>query len=147
MTKKKTTKPSLPKLNVDLKKYLDHNLAKDNLKLIRQLEKANDSIAHLEDKLKADQTYKASKKDKEIKNISDKIQKIYNKIDLVDFKEVQKDFKNLLNINNLALKDVIDLLYTLVDFEDGSIQTLLGALPDIIELLRTIEDYLGNLDE
>ena len=61
------------KLNIDLKKYLDRDLARDNLKLTRALEEANNKIGSLEDKLEEQELRQASEKDKELKPIIAKL--------------------------------------------------------------------------
>ena len=72
------------KLNIDLKKYLDRDLARDNLKLTRALEEANNKIGSLEDKLEEQELRQASEKDKELKPIIAKLKELYFYLDTIN---------------------------------------------------------------
>lgn len=144
MTKK--VQPKL-QLNVDLKKYLDKNLAKDNLNLIKKLEEADKKIQELEKKLTTQELDRATKKDKALRNIHSSIYKIYDSLDCINVKEVKNDLNTLLKIDSLPLNKLINIVYSLTDADDGSLLQLAEALPKIIDLYHRIDDYLEEISE
>lgn len=143
--KKKTKKIKEIKLNVDLKQYLDKSLAKDNLNLIKQLEQANNTIIDLEEELEQQKANISSKEAKEFNNVLKTLRKAYDSLINIDDKQVEKDLKKLVKIKDLKYKELDNLMYSLVDYQDGSLKTLLKFLPSLRNLYVKIENCLANL--
>lgn len=146
MTKKKTTKPSLPKLNVDLKKYLDHNLAKDNLNLTRALDAANKKIEQLQEKVEQKDNLIEDIKEnpeKHNKNLT-RIFNIINKINDYTYEgaldDILLNIKKIKNKNKISHAKYMDILYELVDDDDGALTSLSCVVDHIFELQSILQD-------
>lgn len=147
-TKKKFSKP---KLNVDLKKYLDNNLAKDNLKLTKlndelfgEIKENHKEIEALKAKLQdkeeelEDAICNPAKYSKEFKKIEDCLYSVQSNIDSYNMKNLTKLLKKL--NNNLSLEDLTGILYSILDKYDGILPNLVDAIDDIEKLIELIND-------
>lgn len=143
-SKKLQAKTAKVQLNVDLKKYLDQNLARDNLNLIKQLEKANEKVEQLEQKLKEEIKVVTTDKDKVLKNIEKKLVKIYEDLDARILKEILFYFKSLLK-DNLKVSDLYDIVYSLLDKHDGDISTVCSCIQTLQELYPLLSNYVEEL--
>lgn len=148
MTKKKSIK-----LNVDLKNYLDKNLARDNLNLIKQLEKANTKIELLENQLAElpdiKNLTKELKKELVTKNnnlekIVDKFRNIYSELDIVNIKHVKTELLKLTKIEKLPWPKAVDILYEILNSEDGHISYVLDAFHHIQELYPLLQNFVDE---
>jgi hypothetical protein len=135
------------KLNVDLKKYLDHNLAKDNIKLLNELEKANKKIQQLEEQNVQESSLVYSKKDKDLKKINDKLAKLIGTLDRINIKRIKNNFKKLLNIDNIKFREASNIIYELCDSMDGELPILLDGIQDLMYLCPSLDNYLGTLQD
>jgi hypothetical protein len=141
MTKKKEPKAALPKLSIDVQAYLNKDLAKDNLKLTREIEKLNKLVTKQEQEIEA-------LKDRDGKDrILGALDTAMNLLDQIsDDRPMKKYKKNINKIPNMKFEDVMTLLEDF-DYGHGFIYAIEDKLDLVEEILSELEELVEDMEK